>query len=589
VKRIVAIVLPDIACELARLSSITNGPFAVIVDDDEPSDEPVRPSAILHAVDRQAWQYGARPGQKAAQAAAFVGKLNIVRLSRSRILGALGTIAEVALSFGTTAGLDLHGDDERLRDEEALARYPAGPGAGPYDTVWLDVTGCSRLVGGDDLLCAELRDRIGQLGHRARVAIADGPRIAQALARWSPSSETVVPAGESAEHLAPLPVAALPLSPERLGWLGKLGILRVADLALLDEKRLTPRLASGRKSREAADLISLLSGRDDVPVVPYERPRCIVELASFDHELDGIEPLFFVLRGLTGRAVARLRARGEGRSLASITLTLDRSILELTSVGNAQSRAGDEVDDELLLELELPVPLASERDLLRALHAKLERLTLIAPIRAVRLTLDGLAPQRHHQLAMHEKQRDPNALPTLLAELSAWLGSERVGFLERVDAHRPEARSKLAPCAVSAGAISTGSVSVGSVSVSEPTRLLPEPIEITRTDGVGGRAASQVRPGSLVAAEHHLFILDRTRLDHRIDAVEWWSAQPLRRDYLRAWLHGSSGTSDPQRPASRHTEHVEASLFVTRDADALNPRRDVAERGPRVFLHGWFD
>lgn len=613
-KRIVAIVLPDLACELVRpavhavssprtsdgSSAPAPPPFAVIVDDrvDDGSaaDEPIRPSAILHAVDPVAWQYGARPGQRAAQAAAFVGRLHVERLSRARILEALGAVAEVALAFGTTAGFDLRGDDGRLRDAGAAARYPAGAGAGPYDTVWLDVTGCARLVGGDDLLCAELRERIAQLGHRARIAIADGPRIAQALARWAPSSETVVPAGESAAHLAPLPVAALPLSPEPLSWLGKLGILRIADLARLDRTRLAPRLG-----RQAADLVALLAGRDDVPVVAFEQPRSIVELASFDHELDGIEPLFFVLRGLVGRAAARLRARGEACGLASIALTLDRSILRLEQADRDGGSAGVPTDDhEVLLEIELPVPLASERDLLRALHARLERLALAAPVRAIRLTLDGLAPQRHHQLAMDGDPRDPSALPTLLAELGAWLGGDRVGVLELVDTHRPEARSRLVACNPASSGVkemeTRAPALVATAHAPEPTRLLPEPLELTQTDAVGGRVASSIRPGSLVAAERHLFILDRTRLSHRLEAVEWWSAQPLRRDYLRAWFHAASGPPPAGRArrgdsettgASAHTEHVEASLFV--DRGPSSSEEPSFEGGPRIFLHGWFD
>src|SRR6185437_11511289 len=122
---------------------------------------------------------------RVTEAAALHTGLSVHRVSYGEIDAALGQVAEVALAFGPTASL-------RLRDAPAdergvwggssplsVDRAPRTPwGDAPFDTVWLDITGAAHL--------AELEERVGALGHRVRLAIAGGPRIAQALARWAP-------------------------------------------------------------------------------------------------------------------------------------------------------------------------------------------------------------------------------------------------------------------------------------------------------------------------------------------------------------------------------------------------------------------
>ncbi len=578
-KRVAAIVLPQLACELicAQQPRTKERPFAVIVDD-EASVEQAEANVVLDAVDPCAWRYGARPRQTTAEAAAFVGQLEVVRLTRPQIEEALGRVAEIALGFGTTAALTL----DRPQPEPTI-RYPAGAGAGPLDTVWLDVSGCARLIGGEDLLCAELRERCSKLGHHARVAIADGPRVAQAVARWSHNqSERIVASGKSAEALATLPIAALPLDPKLMAWMGKLGILRVADLHRLDRARLAHRLG-----RAAQDLLELLAGRDALPLCSWQPPRRVVEMASFEHALDGTEPLLFVLRGLVARAMARLSTRGEASAKATISLAYDSSILALSQL-NAKLERGPRAAEgqrsraQIDIALELPIALSRQEDLLRAVRVKIERLQLAAPVVSVQLTLDDLTSRSVAQLDISKRRGvSPDAFPTLLAELSAWVGPTRVGVLRVANSHRPEAQSQLAaidpkkcqaPERRAPEAIS-GHAAVNRVLIPEPTRILPQPIFVGR-----------LTAGALIGAEHSLFLIDRLRLSTRMDRVEWWTDSPVSRDYARAWLRtglsGGAGSKPPQlRPqqaAAQQAQHSEAWMFIDR-----NSRRG--------FLHGWFD
>lgn len=565
-KRVAAIVLPELACELARHDHLVDddSPFGVIVDDEAEHldpDEPIDRRATLDAVDRRAWKYGARPGQTAAQAAAFVGKLQILRLSPARVRQALGHVAEMALGFGTTAAIELKQDGGRLIETSGRIRYPLGAAAGPYDTVWLDVSGCARLTGGEDVLCADLRERARALGHRARVAIADGPRIAQAVARWSlPVSkrspgeeELVVSAGRGADHLRPLPVAALPIGDALTQWLLKLGILRIDDLARLDRARLAHRLGP-----QARDLLDLIAGRDGAPLLAYQAPRRIVEAAAFDHALDGSEPLLFVLRGLVSRAVSRLSARGQASGRAAVTLGFDRGILALHHRHESLEEDTLRAMGAQRLDIELPMPLSTASDLLRAVHARLERLELPAPVVSVELALDGLTTKAQQQLDLHRKHRaDPDALPTLLAELGAWVGTSRVGVMSLVDSHRPEARSRLVPVdptQLKRRRPDDENAKGTSAATREkaPTRILPCPLHV-------GRLA----PGQLVNADRAMFTIAELEHTCRLDRVEWWSSRPVCRDYARSHL-------------AQGDEHAEAWVYLDR----------LTGQG---YLQGWFE
>ncbi|MCA9620298.1 MAG: DNA polymerase Y family protein [Myxococcales bacterium] len=563
-KRFAAIVLPELACEIARQDGrVADGPFAVIVDDDDraPEGELLDRHATLDAVDARAFQYGARPGQTAAQATAFVGKLQVVRLPRSRLRQALVSIAESVLDLGMTAALELEPEAGRLYATSTI-RYPLGAGAGPEDTVWLDVSGCARLVGGEDLLADELRERARAHGHRSRVAIADGPRIARAIARWSVRSELVAPAGQGAAALRPLPIAALPLDDKLAQWLLKLGLLRIEDLAQLDRARLAHRLGP-----RARDLLALVNGEDDLPLRAYEPPRRIVETAAFDQALDGTEPLLFVLRGLVARAASRLAARGQAAGLASLRLGFDASILSLRRF-DSEADDGSEPNPFHELALELPVPLAKEDDLLRAFHAKIEGLTLDAPVLSVGLTLDGLTEKAEHQLDLHRKHgADPDALPTLLAELGAWLGPDRVGMLSLLDSHRPEVRSRLVAVTPSVMSSCAAPTHPDGDQVLAPSRLLPRPI-----------ALGKLTEGSLIPTGRELFLVDRLQHLARLDRVEWWSPSPLCRDYALAWIHHGPISSGPRRLHERPEEREHALALVYLD------RLDG-----QGYLQGWFD
>jgi protein ImuB len=592
VRRVAAIVLPDLACELVRQKVAVDGPLGVIIE--SLGDESLPATAVLDAADEQALRLGVRRGQRVVEAAALVAHLAVHRVTSEEIEAALGRVAEVALAFGPTVAL-------------RLAREGASEGAvddSPFDTVWLDVTGAAHLFGGEDALLEKLCEQVFALGHRARAAIASGPRIAQALARFGAREDSGKrrggPSGDrghATSPLAPLPVQALPIDPDVSRFLTQIGINTIGDLAHLPHAAVAARLGP-----YSADVMSLLRGTDDVPLLPYEPPRELSEEVVFEEGVENNESLLFVLRGMTSRLGVRLASRGEACARLDVTIPYDRSIarLRLAERGLSGSRdrsagKGGEGDDALSLHLfvDLPAPLAEPADLLRALRAKLERAELIAPAVGLRLALSQITSARRVQLDLsRDVAVDPDRLPALLAELSAEIGPDRVGVLEVVDAHRPEARSRLVPAEVegqSAGRVvetgaqvsladvlgepgragHAGEVSLG-VAPSEPTRLLPEPVPIGR-----------VHPGAVIVVDGQSYVIERLRFEMRLQSVEWWTPTPASRDYARAWLVAKDA------PAGKGSHAAPGRLRKGGAHAASSPSSTDGQADPRPAGEAW--
>ena len=83
--------------------------------------------------------------------------------------------------------------------------------ATPPDGLWLDLTGCAHLHGGEERFCRRLRAFCQRAGFTARVAVADTPGAAHVVARFGSEDVAIMPAARTVEAFSGLPVAALRL------------------------------------------------------------------------------------------------------------------------------------------------------------------------------------------------------------------------------------------------------------------------------------------------------------------------------------------------------------------------------------------
>lgn len=110
-------------------------------------------------------------------------------------------------------------------------RYAPIVAADPPDGLWLDVTGCAALFGGERALVKDLHRRLSAFGLTVQIAVADTAGCAHAVARHVPAGRPVsIETGKHAAALALLPVSALRLEHGTADALRKLGFERVEQL-----------------------------------------------------------------------------------------------------------------------------------------------------------------------------------------------------------------------------------------------------------------------------------------------------------------------------------------------------------------------
>ena len=186
------------------------------------------------AVNAAAAAAGVRPGLPLAEARAVLLNLAVAGTDPAGDRGALERLADWCGRYTPWTAVDTSG--------------PSVAGGGDAG-LWLDVSGCAHLFGGEAALLDDLVARLCGFGLAAAAAVADTPGAAWAAARFgvapsgapknnSPSGALkntppvmIVPPGKAAAHLMPLPVAALRLAPATVAALDLVGLRRVSDLA----------------------------------------------------------------------------------------------------------------------------------------------------------------------------------------------------------------------------------------------------------------------------------------------------------------------------------------------------------------------
>jgi len=404
-------------------------------------------------------------------------------------------------------------------------------------SAFLDGTGLEPLYGPEEQLGRRIAREVAEFtGYLARVGFAGGKFSAQVAAQRSTlnvqrSTEVrldnveretlnvervrVVPPGEDAAFLAPLPIHFLPLPTEARERAARLGLRTLGDFA-----RLPPNALRHRFGPEGVRARALGAGHDDEPLRPRPTPLVVRDELEFEWIEESLDRLTFALKRLADRLSARLLRHGLGCGRLGVTWRLeDGSTREATVHLAERSARGSR--------------------LLEHLRWHVEGLSLKHGVSGIAIEAQDLAPITGQQLKLlpGEDGRLPcverlSNARDVLARLRARLGDETVRQAESVVSRRPEAafrwrdpdltpqppslkgRGSLAPC--SPCPLGKGVGGLGGF------WLAPEPEEV------------QVHRGD---ASRRTLILQRDGRAHRIARaagpwrlVEPWSSEPIARD-----------------------------------------------------------
>lgn len=228
---------------------------------------------------------------------------------------------------------DLEGDAAALGEVAAWClRYAPSTAASPPDCIWIDATGCAHLAGGEHEMLTAIADRFAAAGNAARLAIADTPGAAWAVAHHARTVVTVVAVGKVLGAISPLPVQALRLSEGMEVALGRLGFTRVHQLLAAPRAPLALRLGPTLMRR-----LDQASGRVFEPIVPVIPPETVAERLPFIEPLITAEAFVEVISRLTIGVCHQLEQRGEGaRQLDLVFERVDGS-RQIIRIGTARA------------------------------------------------------------------------------------------------------------------------------------------------------------------------------------------------------------------------------------------------------------
>jgi protein ImuB len=201
-----------------------------------------------------------------------------------------------------------------LPDEAALRRlalaclcYAPLVAPDPPDGLWIDITGCAHLMSGEAALAADLLARLERRGFAARLAIADTPGTAHALAHYGATQQVIVAPGEQGMLLAGLPVAALRLPGLVLEALHRLGFATIGQVMAAPRAPLMRRFGAVLLHR-----LDQALGRMPESINPILPERVIGERLAFIEPLITADAFKLVIARLAGSVTAVLDKAGLG-------------------------------------------------------------------------------------------------------------------------------------------------------------------------------------------------------------------------------------------------------------------------------------
>lgn len=300
---------------------------------------------------------------------------------------------------------------ERLADD--CIRYTPMVALDPPRGLILDITGCPHLFGGERGLVADIETRLAALKMTVRLAFADTPRAARALARYQ-----ALAVKDEAGAIRRLPVAALELEPEVIQGLFRAGLKTIGELA----KRPMSSIAARFGDQSVTALRELL-GEAARPIAPRIPPAKISAERRFSEPVARTEFAIEVLAELVAEAGWQMEQQHEGgRRFEAFFFRSDglvRSLAIETSRPTRDPALVIRLMTERIDGLADPIDPGFGFDLIRL------RVPRVEPLSVTQLRLEGGAAREAEVAA-------------LIDRLSTRLGRNRVQRFVAQDSHIPE-------------------------------------------------------------------------------------------------------------------------------------------------------
>lgn len=394
------------------------------------------------------------------------------------------------------------------------------------DGLFLDVSGCAHLFGGEAALLEAIRRRLKAQGFEVRVAIAPTPGAAWASAHFGRALQ--IGDEDLNDCMAPLPVAALRLAPEAIALLKRLGVRTIGQIAY------APRAPFEARAGKMAMLrLDQAFGHAVEALTPLRAPPPIFALRRLAEPIVTLDAVLIAVKDLSEDLCVSLDRNGVGARLLRLSL--------FGVDGNVRT-----------LDVRLTQPERSAQPMVRLLRERLnvtaETMNAEFGFEIVRLDAVEIAPiiSRETDLAP-VSARDVRAEAQVIDAVRARLGAGRVGRLALRPVHAPERASAHAD--IDQNSAKAPAPPADGV-MRRPLRLFP------RAQPIEAMASVPDGPPARFRWRRVLREVARAEGPERIEP-DWLRAPRARaRDYYRVedaqgrryWLYREGHYADPEPP-----------------------------------------
>ncbi len=381
--------------------------------------------------------------------------------------------------------------------------------------LFLDISGCAHLFGGEQAMRDDVTARLRAGGLLASVAIADTPGAAWAFARYG--DRTVVPPGEHRTALPELPLAGLRLDSETLDLLRKLGLRSVGCIAGLPRAPLAARFGSHLLRR-----LDQALGREEeaisprLPVPELSAERVFAEPIALQEDIERT----------VAHLAGNLRGHLDERQLGARTLEL-RLFRVDGHVASIRVRSASPVHTVPRIAMLFRERIAGfHEDLDAGFGFDLIRLNILESERRPAEQADFAGPAGQNV--------GGEALSHLVDKLGARLGTDRVQHFVAADTHIPERSFGLLPEAASGGRPAPALLWQETAPHGGPPVLSRPVLLFDRPERVEAIAEVPDGPPIRFRWRRALYAITRSEGPERI-ACEWWrdGRGGQSRDYFR--------------------------------------------------------
>ena len=467
----------------------------------------------LTALDEVSERIGLKRGQGLAEARAMFPKIDVADEDEAADRALLEAIADWCDRYTPLVALD------------------------GRDGLFLDITGCAHLFGGEEVLLRDILGRLFHMGFDVRGAVSASPGLSWAACRFGQGG--VISDDRMEDVLLPLPVNALRIDAVTVASLYKLGLRRIGDLVPMPRAPLARRFGSHLLLR-----LDQARGVNEEAISPRRPVAALSAERKLAEPIQAEDHILLLAGQIASSLKPGLEARGVGGRVFELVLfRVDGRVFRIAA-GTSQP----------LRDPKRIASLFSER--LAAVHDDLDAGFGFELLRINVLQYD---PFKTAQGDFTGEGDGEISLADFIDRVSARLGAECLQAAELRQSHVPERAAIFLPAIAAGAARAVAEAFAFTPKTDRPLRLLRHPESI---DAFAARVPDG--PPERFRWRRVVHTVTRAEGPERI-APEWWAddEDAKERDYFRLesemgrrfWVY-RHGHYDPKEPPTWHMHGI---------------------------------